>query len=229
MNFRAHYFERHTERVVFQMTNVTALCKWFDGEFDVNTIVLLRHPIPTALSIIQQGWEPEDWEFVTHDGFVARHLTTEQLACAKHLVAEGSLLERHVLDWALKMLVPVRALESGLHPDWQVVTYEQMVLEPIPVLQQVAAKFDFPHLEPMLAQVRRPSRSVTPETADRVDDAGYLLDRWRERITSAEESQLLDIPRAFGLDVYEAGRRLAASPFLLDPSLSGTSFGRAAP
>lgn len=216
LNFRADYFEQRTERIVFQMTNATALIEWFDQEFDVETVLLLRHPIPTALSILKQGWQPEDWEFVTHEGYVTRYLTDAQLQLAKDIVAEGSVLERHVLDWTLKMLVPVRAFESGRHRDWILVTYEQMVLEPERVLRHLAERLDFPHLAPMLEQVGRPSRSVTPETAGRVDDPSYLLDRWRDRVSTTQERELLRIPEAFDLCMYRVESRTASGRYLLE-------------
>ena len=216
LNFRAQYFERRTERVVFQVTNATALIEWFDGEFDAHTVLLLRHPIPTALSILKQGWEPEDWEFVTHGDYATRHLTSAQLDLAQRIVAGGSILERHVLDWTLKMLVPVRGFESGQHPDWVVITYEQMVLEPVQILKFLSKALDFPQLDPMLEQVRRPSRTVTAETADRVEDPTYLLDRWRRQISETQERELMSIPEAFGLDMYPVGCRTASDRYLLD-------------
>lgn len=215
LNFRADYFERHTDRVVFQMTNVTALIEWFDREFTAQTLLLLRHPIPTALSIQRQGWESEDWEFVTHPNYVTRHLTREQLALAEDIVASGSLIERHVLDWTLKMLVPVRTFESDRHQDWTAVTYEQLVLEPVTVLRHLAERLTLAHLSPMLAQVRRPSRTVTQETANRVNEPSYLLDRWRRHVTEEQERTLMRIPEAFGLNMYPVGSRTATRRYLL--------------
>ena len=109
LDFWAPYFQRVTDRVAFQMTNATAMIEWFDLHFPVTTIVLLRHPIPNALSIMEEGWRHECGDFLNHRWFVETQLTGAQVDLARRVVSDGSLLARHVLDWTLKMLIPIRA------------------------------------------------------------------------------------------------------------------------
>jgi hypothetical protein len=215
LNFRAPYFHRRTDRIAFQMTSGGVLIEWFDANFPVETIILLRHPITNALSIVQKGWLPECGDFLNHQWFVETHLTGAQVDLARRVLANGSLLSIHVLDWSLKMLVPVRAHASGMHPRWTLMTYEQLVLEPERLLRLIAERHDFAEFEPMLAQVRRPSRTVTSSTAAKVDDPAFLLDRWRGKVPAEEERDLLDIPAAFGLEMYRPGHRLADEPYIV--------------
>jgi hypothetical protein len=215
LNFRAPYFHRRTDRIAFQMTSGGVLIEWFDAKFPVETIILLRHPIPNALSIMQKGWLPECGDFLNHRWFVDTHLSGRQVDLARRVLAGDCLLSIHVLDWALKMLVPVRAHASGRHPGWTLMTYEQFVLEPERLVRLVAERHDFPEVEPMLAQARRPSRTVTSGTAAKVDDPAFLLDRWRRKVSTEEERDLLRIPAAFGLEMYGAGRRLADEAYLV--------------
>lgn len=214
LNFRAPYFHRVTDRVVFQMTNETALIEWFDEYFPADTFVLLRHPIPNALSIMTRKWRHECGDFLNHRRFVETHLTAEQVDLARRVVQDGSALAKHVLDWSLKMLVPVRAIESGRHSNWLVMTYEQAVLEPDRVVEIIARRLDFSDTNAMREQIQRPSRTIAADTTDRVDDPNYLITRWRRNIDHREEEQLMRIPAAFGIEVYTPGRDVAADQYL---------------
>lgn len=205
LNFRAPYFQRKTNRIVFQMTSGHALIEWFDANFDIDTLVLFRHPIPTALSIMREGWRPQCQDFLRHNWFAETQLDAEQRALAWKIENADDLLARHVLDWSLQMMIPTRALASGAHPDWLAVSYEAMVLRPEQVLRSCSERLRLPDLDAMLAQAKRPSRTVSADTASRTDDPGYLLRRWRERVPPEREAELLDIPRAFGIPLYQPG------------------------
>ena len=102
INFRAPYFNRKTDRVIFQMTSGLPLVQWFEGNFNVQVAYLIRHPIPNALSIIHAGWEPECFEFLENQYFVETYLTPSQVDLAKRIESGDDLLARHVLDWCLK-------------------------------------------------------------------------------------------------------------------------------
>jgi hypothetical protein len=205
LNFRAPYFHRHSDRVVFQMTYGTPLIEWFDANFKVKTIVLFRHPIANALSVMREGWPPECEDFLRHRWFRQAQLNDAQRSLADGLMREGTELEKHVLDWCLKMLIPWRAIRSNKHPDWLVLSYEQIVLEPEAVVRELSTKLDLPDVDSMLEQVRRPSRTVTRDTAGRVNDPQFLLGRWRERVNVEEERQLMGLVQAFGINLYRFG------------------------
>lgn len=206
LDIRAPYFHRVTNRLVAQMTSCTAMIEYFDDSFDVATTILLRHPISNALSIERENWDPECFEFLEHSWYRDTFLTGEQVDSARAIEQKGSLRERHVLDWCLKMLPPIRAFDSGHHPDWLMVSYEHAVLDPAHAVSRISVALDLPDQEPILAQMARPSRTVTASTASKVNDPAYLVSRWRDRVKPGEERQLMDILELFEIDAYELGR-----------------------
>lgn len=214
LRFWSSYFHRVTDRVVFQITQCTALIEWFDEHFPVDILVLLRHPIPNALSIMARGWRPECRDFLNHSWFVETQLTGPQVDLARRTVNGGSPLAKHVLDWTFKMLMPVRAVQSGRHPHWLTITYEQLVWQPTEILELISERLDLPDIDAMRAQVPWPSRTVTQGTAEKVDDAHYLLRRWRSRVSKTEEEEVMRIPETFGIDAYRAGRFVPTDPYL---------------
>lgn len=211
----APYFHRVTERVIFQVHSIFAMVEWFSSAFHVETMLLVRHPIPNALSIIARGWEDEAGEYLRDEWFVDTQLSGKQVDLARGILSDGSTLARHVLDWSLRMLVPFRALATGRHPDWLVVSYEQATLEPGKVVEVVSKAFQLPDIPAMMAQVRLPSRTVTPDTASRVQDPEYILGRWRQKVSWSAAQELMQIPEAFDLDAYSADRLGPSEPLLL--------------
>jgi len=147
--FREPYFHRNTDRIVFQMTSGMPLIGWFDRQFTVNTAILFRHPIPTALSIMRENDPPECNDFLLHPWFIETHLNQEQYNLARWIMDSGSPREQHVLDWTLKMLVPYQAILSGDHPDWLTLTYEQTVINPELVIRNISYQFALPNMEKM--------------------------------------------------------------------------------
>ncbi|UCD74220.1 MAG: hypothetical protein JSV91_10565 [Phycisphaerales bacterium] len=214
LHFRAPYFNRKTDRVILQVHTIFAMCQWFHETFPVNTALLLRHPIPNALSIIARDWRDEGAAYLHHPWFVDTHLTGAQVDLGRKILAEGSLLERHVLDGSLRTLVPLRAIESGEHPDWLLVTYEQLTLEPEKVVGAMSRYWDLPDVGAMMRQVRLPSRTVSADTAGKVTDPDYLLKRWRSKIGKDEERRVMRIPAAMGIDIYECDSFMPAAKAL---------------
>lgn len=204
----APYFQRRTNRVVFQMTSGHALINWFAAEFPVQILYLIRHPISNALSIMNAGWQPECFEFLSHQGFTNTYLTQQQLREANAIEQHGSLLQRHVLDWSLKNLVPLRALAHTSPPNWCTTSYEALTLHREQELTRIAGHLGLEHIELMMQQANRPSRTVSDATIREVNNTDYLINRWRERVSPDQEKDLLAILELFGLNTYNIGENL---------------------
>jgi hypothetical protein len=215
--FDAPFFQRKTNRVVFQMTSGTPMIGWFDAHFPIVTAVLFRHPISTALSIINAGWAPEIKDFLYHRPFCETYLTGPQMDLARRILNDSTGdrdLAAHVLDWTLKMLVPFRLATSGDYPKWATISYEELVQEPQAGIDHLCRKLELRDAQAMLDQARRPSRSVTKSTAEHVTEASYLVSRWRKKVTPAQAKELMEIPLAFDVDLYEAESDLPTRAFL---------------
>ena len=204
---RSPFFQRRTERIVFQITSGTPLVGWFGENFNVSIAVLFRHPIPTAMSIMRSGWPPECEDLLLHQPFCEAHLTGEQIDLARKVLRDsnGEGLAAHVLDWSLKMLVPYREIQSERHPEWAFVAYEQLVSDRRKTIEYVAHRLNLTDVDAMDRQGASPSRSASPATVPKVQDANYLLARWCERLNPTETDALMKIPREFGIELYDSG------------------------
>jgi len=198
-----------THRIVFKILHFGEdRIGWFRDVFGGRVVLLLRHPIPVSLS---REVYPRLEAFLASE--YRRHFTPEQLRFARRVVDSGSKLEQGVLDWCFQNAVPLRQAQ----PDWIVVSYEQLLLEPRPVIERLARELDLPDPARMIESLAVPSRTVSKsdrQTA-RVLDAPesrartkWLLEKWRGKVGRQEETRAMDILQRFEIDVYAAGELL---------------------
>jgi hypothetical protein len=198
-----------TRRIVFKILHFGEdRIGWFRDSFGAKVVLLLRHPIPVSLS--RQEY-PRLEAFMQSD--YRRHFTPAQLAFARRIADSGSKLERGVLDWCFQNAPPLRQAE----PDWVVLTYEQLLLDPSPLVERLAHQLDLTAAASLLARLHLPSRTVSksdrqtarvldqPESAERTS---WLLEKWRGKVSRGEETRAMEILQRFEIDAYAAGEVL---------------------
>lgn len=210
-------FHRYlTHRIAFK---ILFACEhrldWLQQTLRARTVVMVRHPIPVALS---RKALPRLESFL-EPGF-REHLSPEQLRAARRLAASGDGLQRAVLDWCLQYCVPLQRFRE----DFLLVTYEQLVMRPEPVLHALADHLQLPSVEPMRARIGRPSASVSKSGAATAsflsdgsarDDRRWLIDKWRSSLSSQREDALMHIVQDFDIDVYAAGDSMPVDRYRL--------------
>lgn len=206
-----------THRVVFKILHAGEdRMNWFKETFNGRIVLLLRHPIPVSVS--RENY-PRLMTFINSD--YRRFFTREQLDEAKKIAANGDKLQQGVLDWCLQNAVPLQHKT----PDWAIVTYEQLVLEPSAVIQHLTEKLDFEHPEYIIKRLEIPSGSTTKSDAQtqsmlqNSQDANtkmWLVEKWRKKVTEEQERQVMSLLELFQIDVYKAGSALPKAPFWIE-------------
>ncbi len=210
------YYRPLTHRVVFKEIHAPGdRINWIRDTFNTRVVYLLRHPI--AVTISSERW-PVLPAFLHSD--YRRHFSEDQLEQAERIAADGTDLDRGVLSWCLQNAVALREATE----DWAIVSYEQMVLDPDPVIRELSAKLALPKPERMRERLGVPSVNVqfksTEETRHLLmegdqDRRPYLVQKWRTKVDAREESRVMRILDLFGLDVYRDGDVLPSSSIWL--------------
>jgi hypothetical protein len=205
------YYRPITRRIVFKELHAGHdRIAWFNSTFNGRAVYLVRHPIAVSLS---------REVFATLNELLGasyrQHFSKEELSFAHEVLASGTRLERGVLAWCLQNAVPLRHTAG----DWAMVSYEQLILEPRVVIDYLSAKLDLPEPERMLRALNVPSLAV--RESDQVTrgvlekgahERAWLVDKWKERVSEAEERHSMDILEHFGLNTYRAGTSLPSPP-----------------
>ena len=211
------YYRSLTSRIAFKILHA---CEhrvgWLQDTLNARVVFLLRHPIPVALSREEL---PRLTAFLDSD--FRRFLTREQQQLADEVLGNNKPLELGVLDWCLQNCVPLQHFRDSL----LLVTYEQLVLKPAPLLEALARYLELDSVDRMFERIDRPSASVSksaPDTANRLQaaerdgsDREWLVEKWRSRVDEDEERKLMKIVEGFGLDIYQSGSSRPAEPYWL--------------
>lgn len=201
-------FHWTTDRVILKVIDAKPLIEWFDRSFDLQILYSTRHPVPSALSVIRNGWALTAHAYLRDPEFVARWLNDDQVAFAWDVLREASPLQQHVLNWALENLVPLRRLQAN--PHWLFVSYEHATLDPAGTVDFLAEHLDLPDRGRMLKQVRTASRSTRKlsSTFEPADEARARLRAWRQHVSPEEERAALGILDRFEIPAYRPGADL---------------------
>jgi hypothetical protein len=135
------------------------------------------------------------------------------------LAESGTHLQKGVVAWCYQNLVPLT------RPDFDglVVTYEELVLNPVKSRDLLCDRFQFPDRDGMLRAFERPSSNIAmsnTQTLEMMHDADArarrvkLVTKWEGKITPEERQQVSHIMDLFGLDVYTGASAIAAPRFL---------------
>jgi len=197
-----------TSRIVFKIIHGgEAYINWFKETFNGRIVYLLRHPIPVTLS---RQVLPRLHAFLNSE---YRHcFTEEQLDYARSVVETGDKFEQGILLWCLQNGVALQQVRE----DWTIVTYEQLVLEPEPVINLLADRLDLPAPEKMTGRLTKPSGSSTRETKESIQGAlrlpnrQWLVEKWLDKVTEAQRKSTQEMLEVFRLDVYSGDSVLPA-------------------
>ncbi len=201
----SRYYRPVTHRIVFKMIHgCEHRLNWFADTFNGRIIYLIRHPIAVAIS--REAY-PTLLPMLRTE--YADRFSATQLAEAERILRHGDKLECGVLSWCLQTSVPLR----DTRPDWVVVSYEQMVVEPAKIVTHVCALLDLPYPERMLRWIDKPSHvkyksdKATQQVLESRDaeQRHWLVRKWREKVSPEQEKRLMAILEVFEIDAYRAG------------------------
>jgi hypothetical protein len=169
-------------------------------------VYLLRHPVPTTLSRVVFPRLEMFLESPYYRGVVGDERKLREI---ERLVVHGSHLERGLVSWCYENIVPLRHRDF----DGLLISYEEMVVNPLRSCDLLLERLRFRHREAMLAAFDQPaaniemSKTVTRSTfaeADGRKRRAYLVTKWLNRVTAAECAAVSNILELFGIETYTA-------------------------
>lgn len=199
------YYRPFTNRMVFKILHAGhEKIDWFINTFKAQVVYLTRHPIPVALSRREL---PRLSTFLNSE--YSHFFTKEQLAIARRIAAEGPHIQKAVLDWCLHNSVALkRHLDKIIF-----VTYEQLVLDPEPVINVISRQLELNDTQRMLEKISAPSGSVNQSNkatnealaSKTLKGNPWLIEKWRTAVDVDEEKKLMSLLEIFDIDVYKFG------------------------
>ena len=202
-----------TQRYVVKILHGTSLINWLSGRLDIKSIFLIRHPIPRALAKTKRHGRCFVHTFMNNDYFREQYLDKAMIQGIDTILAQGTGLEKQVLSWCLENLVPLRSLEDK---SWLVLTYEELVLNPMKTVDYLCEELELSDPQRMYRHIEVPSASASKELRQHLkvpkavmDSRRQIAQRWKKEVTSRQERKMFDILKLLNIDAYSCGESLA--------------------
>jgi Sulfotransferase family len=165
--------------------------EWLAQHFDMEVVVLIRHPAAFASSLKRLGWRHSFANFLD-DGRVPEVIQPYEDEILAQAREPGDLLAQAALLW--RLLYNAVASFRERHEDWLFLRHEDLSLEPATSFERLYERLGLELTETARAEIERASASGNPSaltTPHAVElDSAASLGRWRDELTSQEVETL---------------------------------------
>ena len=210
-------FKWVVDRIAIKELNAKAILPAIAERDAFDIVFLLRHPVPTALSILARGWASTAPAYLKSEWFREEVLGAERARACDDVWQTAEPLGRFVLEWGLDNYVPLHTPGS-----WLTLTYEELVAQPDAMSSLLATRLGLSDAASMAEDARTPSRTALRGSAVDVKRRGAAarVDDWTARVRKEDAIRAMHVVTdVLGIDAYEAGSPEPNSRYrVLDPS-----------
>jgi sulfotransferase family protein len=184
---RTQHLRRAAARPLMKDPIALLSAEWLARHFEMDVVVLIRHPAAFASSLKRLGWRHSFATFLDNGRIpeVIRPYEGEIRAQARE---PGDDLAQAALLW--RLLYNAVGAYRERHDDWLFLRHEDISLEPAESFEHVYGRLGLELTEPARAEIERASSAGNPAalaTPHAVElDSAASLGRWREELAPAE-------------------------------------------
>jgi Sulfotransferase family len=189
--------------VVAKSVHVCLALGWLASRFDLEVVVVLRHPANVLASWLELELPDRDRDLSSVQKVSERFV--ERWGVSRPGV--GSL-ERAV--WQLGLLTC--ALEEAIseHPDWQVCTHERLCADPETAFRRLAREVGLAWSSEMSDVIEGSDKPGSGFAVER--QASRLADSWRERLGRDQIDTMLRVLAPFPLKTWDSDQLAGGGP-----------------
>ncbi len=189
-----------TNRTILKICNASSLVDWFNDNFDVIIIHLLRHPISQSLSIVRNNWGITAKAYLANKFFANNYLNQEQINFSKNILESGTYFEQAILNWVFENLVILKYSKANKLR----LFYELLVTDSE---KQINILSQYLNISGTLMKEKLNKPSASSSHSDKKttlaiknENRDYLISKWQNIVSPEQIVQAQKI-----LDIYEIG------------------------
>lgn len=208
-------FHFRYDRTLWKVIHANPAIDYFYQQADrFHTLLLLRHPCPTILSMMRK-YEPELALILRNEGFCRTYVDDAAYTAFQDIERGGTLLEKFAAEWALEQVAPLRGLEVHA-AKLRILSYEALLAEPEASVSGIANFCELSDPEKILRYLRYPSASTAGDRMQTMKraSAADLIGGWRKKLSGEEEKAVFRILERAGIDNYVCGNDFLNPQFL---------------
>ncbi|MFW9873687.1 MAG: sulfotransferase [Candidatus Thorarchaeota archaeon] len=201
--FRRNY-RLYTNRIVFKVHEVEHMVNKIKKQMNAIIVLLFRHPIANTIS---RNKLPRLKYYVRSEYYRENMLNDEQVKIADKILRDGSHFEKGILSWCFQNMILIKAAKN----DDIIITYEELVLNPVKTCNLIYKKLDLENINKMVDVVERPahnigiSRNTTLELMKEEEIKKRrqgLVKKWKKIVSRDDINRAFNIIELFNIDMY---------------------------
>lgn len=194
------------ERTVVKDPISIFAAEWMAVRFDMNVIVMIRHPYAFAGSLKRMNWRFDFGDFLSQQDLMARYLSPFEAEFSGYRQAERPLAEQAALLW--KSIYSVVRLYQVGHPDWIFLRHEDVSIDPVTHFKEIYRKLGLTCTPEIGGKMAESSSSKNPKSAA-AGERNYRLDSrenlwaWKDRLSRDEIEKIDEITGDLSRHFYD--------------------------
>lgn len=176
--------------------------EWLARRFNVETVVLIRHPAAFAGSLKAAGWSHPFSHFLEQPLLMQHHLTSFRRAIEEFAKRDRDVVDQAILLWNLVHYMILGYRRN--HPEWLYVRHEDISRAPVEEFRRLYAKLGLSFSVRIRKAIAGFCTHDSPEgnTDPLKRDSRANILGWKERLTSEEIKRVRDGTREIADEFY---------------------------
>ena len=189
--------------LLYRISNVRPLLKdpiavfsaeWLVSTFDMEVIVLIRHPAAFAGSLKQLNWTYPFSHFLEQPLLMRDHLYPFESEIREYSYREHNIIDQAILLWKIIHHVIIEYQKN--HDDWIFMRHEDLSRDPLCVFQTLFSKLNLEfseHIREVIVEHSDSSNPVETKGASCIKrDSESNIWNWKSRLTVSDIGKIRD-------------------------------------
>ena len=180
--------------------------EWLAQTFDMDVIILIRHPAAFAGSLKKLNWKYSFSNFLGQHQLMKDHLYPFEADIRAYIEKEHDIIDQAALLWRIIYYMVVQYKKN--HDDWAFVRHEDISREPLRGFQTLFDKLNIELSEHVRTTIVEYTANSNPDSAAHWNslklDSESNIWNWKKRLTESEveriRTQVEDISNVFYRD-----------------------------
>jgi hypothetical protein len=181
--------------------------EWLASTFDMDVIVLIRHPAAFTSSLKRLNWTHPFSHFLEQPLLMRDHLSSFEAEIREYVDKEHDIIDQATLLWRLIYHMVIKYQNN--HNDWIFIRHEDLSRDPLRGFQNLFNNLNLEFSEHVRETIKEYTNSTNPSEAPekgqslKRDSKSNILN-WKSRLTVSEieriRTQVEDISSVFYSD-----------------------------
>lgn len=183
--------------------------EWLSSRFDMNTIVMIRHPAAFAASLKVKSWYHPFSHFLKQPMLMEKYLKPFQEEIRKFENKKKDIIDQAALLWNIIHCTILKYKEE--HPDWMFIRHEDLSRKPIDGFCEIYKRLNIEFTDKVKKEIAGHSFLVNTENNKNTSMHGIKRDSfnniysWKDRLSVSEIERLKSLVKNVAREFYSNG------------------------